>query len=145
MPRGFRPCRICRPEVLRAGDRLDYLEKRARRLERRPHVSLWASGMLKPGKDEYEPCRWYAALNWSPDGEHGAQHTLSRHHRYQKALSLAMREGRRLNLPVIKHSNTEMVIMWLPTRPSNAKQKELARSLQSGKVRSLFGDGVIVM
>lgn len=144
VPKGFRSCKICKPELLRAGDRLDYLEKRADELQDKPHISLWATGMLKEGKDEYEPCRWYVALNWQRDADgkqlHG-QHTLSKHHRYHKTFSLALKEGQRLNIPVIKHDIVDIVVLWLPTQVSTTKQEKLVKSLQSGDVVCIFGNG----
>lgn len=146
MPEGFRACKICRPEVLRVGDRLDYLEERADTLEREPHVSLWATGIVRKN-DTYEPCRWYVAMNWKHrKGRRlfSGQHTLSKHHLYHKAFSLALKEGRRLNIPVIKHGLLDIVVLWLPTRRSTAEQKGLVRSFQSGEVKSIFGNGVIM-
>lgn len=145
MPKGFRVCRICKPEVLRVGDRLDHLEERADVLEHEPHISLWATGMVRKD-DTYEPCRWYVAMNWRRKARKRlfyAQQTLSKHHRYHKAFSLVLKEGRRLNIPVIKHTVVNLVVLWLPTRGSTAEQKELVASMKSGKVLSVFSNGII--
>lgn len=145
MPKGFRACQICRPEIIRVGDRLGYQERRAERLQGEPHVALWATGMLV-GKDQYEPCRWYVAMNWHRrDGKQrfSAQHTLSPHTRYHKACSVALSEGRRFNLPVIKHSVIDVVALWLPTAPSTKEQRLLVKDHQRGTVLSLHSDGVI--
>lgn len=144
-PKGFRLCKICKPWIVRVGDRLDYLEKRAAALQHKPHVSLWATGMLKPDKDEYKPCRWYAAMNWyeGEDSELGpifCQHTLSKHFRYHKAFSTALREGRQLNLPVIKH-NLDIIVLWLPTEESTLAQETLVSALQDNDVINIAGRG----
>lgn len=140
MPEGYRFCKICQPEILRVGDRLDYLEARARALGFAPHVSLWALGILKD-EYHYEPCRWYAALNWGQvlaGRELYAQHTLSDTFRYHKALSAAIQEGKRLGIPVVRHGVVDSVIRWLPARAPTEEQKKLVKTLQ-------IGDGVITL
>ena len=138
MPPGFRPCRICHPERLRVGDHLDWGEKRAIKLDHQPHIALWALGLLKRGNDkEYEPTRWYVALNWvytPADGceEEHHQCTLSPTHRYHRALSLALKEGRRLNLPVVKHDTCHVTVLWLPTSRANTEQKKAVAELRNG-------------
>jgi hypothetical protein len=83
-------------------------------------------------------------MNWERDADsshlHG-QHTLSKHYRYHKAFSLALKEGKRLNLPVIKHDVSDIVILWMPMQTSTAAQEELVQSLQKGDVLCIFGNG----
>lgn len=141
MPEGFRPCKICKPEVLRVGDRLHHLEARGRSLVSVPHVSLWVLGIVREN-DTYEPRRWYAAMNWERETEgrhlHG-QLTMSDTHLYHRALSLALKEGKRLNLPVVKQALLDIVVLWLPPRESTDEEKELVRVLQTGEVANIYG------
>lgn len=138
MPEDFRFCKICKPEILRVGDHLGVLENRADALEYKPHVSLWALGIVGEN-DRYIPCRWYVAMNWKEGmkNQWPPQVTLSATHLYHRAFSLAIKEGKRLNLPVIKHS-LDLVILWLPGQESAPEQKKLVEDYQSGDITSIF-------
>ncbi|MDP2692653.1 MAG: Ada metal-binding domain-containing protein [bacterium] len=140
MPKGFRPCKICKPEILQVKDSLYCSEKRAIALKHKPHISLWALGILI-NEHTYEPRRWYVAMNWddTDDEWFTKQVTPSAVHRYHQAFSLSLKEGKRLNLPVIKHDIMGFVILWLPTEKSTPEQKQLVECYHDGSITSIFG------
>lgn len=139
-PKDFRFCKICQPQILRVGDRLDYLEKRAEALEKKPHISLWALGRTIGDGTRYDPYRWYVAMNREGRSKEWFKNqvTLSDEHRYHRSFSLALEHGKRLNLPVIKHMVTDFVIIWLPKQKSTPEQTALVQGLWDKSITSIF-------
>jgi len=52
---------------------------------------------------------------------------MSDNYRYHRALSLALKEGKRLNLPVVKQTILDIVVLWLPPRGINGRGKRTRR------------------
>lgn len=115
-------------------ERLDLLSKRAEKLEERPHISIWRTGMLNPN-GRYKPHMFYVSLDWhtQEEGQNRPTHCqyfLTKHIPYPKAISEATRIGKELNLPVIKHANEGLVVLYKSNEPITEKQiKILAKIL----------------
>lgn len=123
--------------MLKRNERIDYLNKKGEVTEREPHVSLWKSSpppsVMLPEKGYQKNQQWYVCLNWEEQnrGEKiGGQFNLSDWMFYQEAVSEAVKQGKKLNLPVIKHTVGDMVVLWAPTAKSTPEQKEIVKKLQ---------------
>jgi hypothetical protein len=130
-PHGFRLCKVCKPGRIRVGDRFGHLEPRTARLTRKPHIALWALGIVN-ANERYEPRRWYIALNWDEvdrKTSQFAQKNLSPTFLYHQALSRAIEKSKELNLPVVKHGVVDIVVLRLPLRKSTAAEKDLVKRL----------------
>lgn len=141
MPEGFRPCKICKPDVLRAGDRLSRSEKRTQRLLQRPHIAV-VDDALDPETLMYDLLRWRAVLRWDHRQKKNvvsAQRSISERGKYRATLAFALTEGQRLNLPVIKYVDTdEIIVLYASKGPSTSAQKRLVNDYRDLKPSNTY-------
>ena len=134
---GYRPCKNCQP---RYSDKYPPIEDLKEALLARPHIALWKSG---PPPNRRRPGQaWYVALNWqdknSKKGNH-CQITLSNWFVYGKAREIAVRMGKKYNLPVLQHGPADFANIWIPVEKTNdidraRDRKALKELLKSKKV-----------
>lgn len=91
---GFRPCKVCRPDKPRLGEKISCFHPAFNV----PHVALWETS---PHPFPKKPSvRFYVALNWR-ESECLPQADLEEWLSYRVAIERAIKWGRRLGLPVI--------------------------------------------
>lgn len=99
-------------------ERIDYLSKSYDKLEKRPHIAVWQTSG--------EANHWYVSLDWQEKNKASetlhCQNHLTDWVPHQRAISVAMEQGRRLNLPVIKHCTVEVVLLSKPQESSTTEQ-----------------------
>ena len=128
--------------MLRRGQRLDYLSQTSEELTRKPRIALWQTNpppsVMLPKKGYKPKQNWYASLDWAshPEGNTvGMQRDLSDWKFYPYAMSDAIRYGKLLNLPVVKHgtADTDMIILWAPRRRSTPEHRWAVRKIIKGR------------
>lgn len=107
-------------------ERVDHLSKEGEMFEERPHISIWRTGVVLKTTQRYKPHMFYVSLDWQIQMEGQSrpthcQYFLTKHISYPKAISEAMKIGKELNLPVIKHA-LDLVVLWKPNEPITEKQ-----------------------
>lgn len=127
---GYRPCKVCRPDVVRLNEVVDVFHPVNEKL----HVALWKSG---PPPDRKKPSvAWYVAMNWVPSGARIAQKTLNeKWFPYPTAAREALEWGDRLGLVVLRHGIVSSKVLFLPTdRQTWIQRKEVARLRRASDV-----------
>ncbi len=129
---GYAECLNCNPTP---SDKYPELEAVKEALLAKPHIALW-----KLGRKQRRV--WTVCLNWqdknSKQGNY-RQVTLSNSIMYARAREIAIREGRKYNLPVMQHGPADFANIWIPTERTNQidiarDRKALKELLQSKKV-----------
>lgn len=132
---GYRECEKCKP---RHSDFYPEQIPVKIALEAELHISLWKSGP-PPNRNRPERC-WYVALNWEEkkgDKTLSDQISLSDHFVYQQARSIAVKLGKKCNLPVLQHGPIDFDVIGIPVERTNeidiARDKQELKKLREGK------------
>ena len=135
---GFRPCLVCKPHKIKAGERLDVFHPALDR----SHVALWETNP-RPYPKKPMVC-FYVALNWDSRGSGQEEQvlnqvTLETWFPKPTAIKKAVAWGKKLGLPVIDRCGlVENLVLYVPTNPISDQQfQERKRVLASKKVVSL--------
>lgn len=119
-------------------ERVDYLSKEGERLEFKPHISVCQSHPgpheCAWGKDKYKKNQdWYVALNWDERDDNHSKclgHVSLTDWDTKKIISqCAVLMGKELNLPIVLHDVTDMILLWKPEKRSSIPQREIVRRL----------------
>ena len=132
---GYKQCERCKP---RYSDKYPEQEALKEALLAKPHIALWKSG--PPPSRRNRQRAWYVCLNWQDkNSKKGTyrQITLSNSFMYGRAREIAIRLGKKCNLPVLQHGPADFANIFVPVERTNdidvARDKQALKELQKNK------------
>lgn len=135
---GFRPCLVCKPHIIRTGEKIDVFHPALDR----SHIALWGTNP-RPYPEKPQVC-FYVALNWDSAGPDQGEEVLNQvtlENWFPKptAIKKAIAWGKKLGLPVIDCCGpVENLVLYVPDNPVSREQfQERKRVLASKKIVSL--------
>lgn len=129
---GYRPCKVCKPDVIRVGDRLSCFHPAMKE----PHVAIFSTNP-RPYPDKPMVC-FYVALNWEEEcNEPGmacsAQLNLETWYPYPTAIKKAIKWGEKLGLPVIENGIIDETVHYVPEQDQAKEQIQKIEELMGAE------------
>lgn len=124
---------------LQKGELFGYTDRRAEKVCKKPHISLWRTNppphKFYPDKGYKKNQDWYVSLDWEQVSDIHILHfqvDIFDWMFYNETRKKAIEEGKKYNIPVIKHMLCQMVVIWAPTEETTEEQKNLLKEFQKG-------------
>lgn len=134
---GYRPCKICKPDIIRLGDKLSCFHP-ALDLT---HVAIFSTNP-RPYPKKPMVC-FYVTLKWAEETDESgvemvAQSDLETWFPYPTAIKKAIKWGEKLGLPVIEHGIIDETVHYVSDKPPNKEQLIQTEEIQNSDETSVL-------